>query len=72
MLGQVKQNQVFELENQEEFMKYLHGETINSKTQLRGFVLVSYEGFIFSFGKVTGNGILKNFYPKGLRIMKID
>ncbi|MBU3827835.1 MAG: RsmF rRNA methyltransferase first C-terminal domain-containing protein [Candidatus Lactobacillus pullistercoris] len=72
VLGQVKQNQVFELENQEEFMKYLHGETINSKTQLRGFVLVSYEGFIFSFGKVTGNGILKNFYPKGLRIMKID
>ncbi|MCT7732983.1 MAG: RNA methyltransferase, partial [Lactobacillus crispatus] len=36
-------------------------------SDLRGFVLVSYQKLIFSFGKIAGNQVLKNFYPKGLR-----
>ncbi|PXZ35515.1 RNA methyltransferase, partial [Lactobacillus helveticus] len=49
------------------YQKYLHGETIKVQSDLRVFLLVSYQNLIFSFGKITGNGILKNFYPKGLR-----
>lgn len=70
VLGQVEQKQVYDLVSTADYHKYLHGETINVKTNLKGFVLVSYQNFIFSFGKITGNGILKNFYPKGLRTMK--
>ncbi|CCI85587.1 NOL1 NOP2 sun family protein [Lactobacillus pasteurii DSM 23907 = CRBIP 24.76] len=67
VLGDVKQEQVVDLANKEEFDKYLHGETVNVTSKVKGFSLVSYQGMIFSFGKVTGNGVLKNFYPKGLR-----
>lgn len=70
VLAQVDQTQVVELQSNEEYRKYLHGETIRVKSELRGFVLVAYHDFIFSFGKITGNGVLKNFYPKGLRTMK--
>lgn len=70
VLGQVDQENVVELDSSEDYKKYLHGETLRVKTELRGFILVAREGFIFSFGKVTGNGVLKNFYPKGLRILK--
>ncbi|BDR60518.1 RsmB/NOP family class I SAM-dependent RNA methyltransferase [Lactobacillus xylocopicola] len=71
LLGQVKQERVIDL-SAAAYLSYLHGETLPVKTALRGFVLVSYHNFIFSFGKVAGNGILKNFYPKGLRILKKD
>lgn len=67
VLGQVKQEKVIELNSNEEFKKYLHGETLRTKSSLRNFVLVSYHNLIFSFAKVTGNGVVKNFYPKGLR-----
>ncbi|WEV40703.1 RsmB/NOP family class I SAM-dependent RNA methyltransferase [Lactobacillus sp. ESL0681] len=69
VLNGVPQERVIDL-NQDEYASYLHGETIASKSKLRGFVLISYHGLIFSFGKMTGNGILKNFYPKGLRTIK--
>lgn len=67
-LGQVEQTYRINLSSEDEYKKYLHGETLRVDTSLKGFVLVSYHDFIFSFGKVTGNGVLKNFYPKGLRI----
>ncbi|WEV50301.1 RsmF rRNA methyltransferase first C-terminal domain-containing protein [Lactobacillus sp. ESL0731] len=68
-LSQVQQDRVVEL-NRDDYAAYLHGETVRVKTDLRGFVLVSARQLIFSFGKVTGNGVLKNFYPKGLRTLK--
>lgn len=67
VLGQVKQIQVVDLPTKEDYLKYLHGETVKLTSDLRGFVLVSYQQLIFSFGKMAGNGVLKNFYPKGLR-----
>ncbi|WEV37974.1 RsmF rRNA methyltransferase first C-terminal domain-containing protein [Lactobacillus sp. ESL0680] len=68
-LSQVKQERIVDL-NDDDYVAYLHGETVRVKTDLRGFVLVSAHQLIFSFGKVTGNGVLKNFYPKGLRTLK--
>ncbi|WP_308555560.1 RsmF rRNA methyltransferase first C-terminal domain-containing protein [uncultured Lactobacillus sp.] len=67
VLGQVKQERVIDLVNDKEYQDYLHGETIKVNSDLRGFVLVSYKDMIFSFGKIAGNQVLKNFYPKGLR-----
>lgn len=66
VLGQEKQKQVVDL-NELEFKKYLHGEAFKVDSDLNGFVLVSYQNKIFSFGKLGGDKILKNYYPKGLR-----
>lgn len=67
VLGQAPQEQVIDLPDDQAFQAFLHGETAKVKSQLRGFILVSYHQQIFSFGKLGGDGILKNFYPKGLR-----
>lgn len=67
VLGQLPQDQVIELKTLENYKDFLHGETLKVQTKLRGFILVSYKSMIFSFGKVAGNQVLKNFYPKGLR-----
>lgn len=67
ILGEVKQERIYDLPTFEEYQSYLHGETIKVDSNLRGFVLVSYQKLIFSFGKIAGNQVLKNFYPKGLR-----
>ncbi len=50
----------------EECKKYIAGETINCDESLKGWVLVSVEGFSIGFGKASG-GVIKNHYPKGLR-----
>ena len=47
-------------------LEYLRGNTLNTN-QRRGWVLVSIEGIPLGWGKES-NGILKNHYPKGLRI----
>ena len=51
--------------SKEETVKYLRGETLNKKCP-DGYHYVSYMdmniGFVYSI-----NGVLKNFYPKGLR-----
>lgn len=67
VLGQDPQTQLVDLPDDDSFARYLHGETLKLTSKLRGFVLVSYHGQIFSFGKLGSDGILKNFYPKGLR-----
>lgn len=72
ILGHIKQDQVLDLSNRTDYLSYLHGETVREKTDFSGFTLVSYQNKTFSFGKITGNGVLKNFYPKGLRILKKD
>lgn len=69
VLGQVHQDRVLDLKQKTDYLSYLHGETLRVETQERGFILVSYKHMIFSFGKLA-NRILKNYYPKGLRILK--
>ena len=50
----------------EEVIKYLKGETINKKC-LNGYKFVSYLGM--NLGVCYSiNGVLKNYYPKGLRL----
>ncbi|GFZ27038.1 RsmB/NOP family class I SAM-dependent RNA methyltransferase [Lactobacillus corticis] len=66
VLGTIAQTRVIDLD-QPAYQKYLHGETVKVVSNLKGFVLVSSRGLIFSFGKLTGQQVLKNFYPKGLR-----
>ncbi|RMC24649.1 MULTISPECIES: RsmB/NOP family class I SAM-dependent RNA methyltransferase [unclassified Lactobacillus] len=66
VLGQIHQDCVINL-SENDYIKFLHGEALPTISELRGFVLVSYREGIFSFGKITGNAVLKNFYPKGLR-----
>ena len=49
----------------EEVVKYLAGETINKKCP-NGYAFVSYMGM--NLGVIYSiNGVLKNYYPKGLR-----
>ncbi|MDF2909330.1 MAG: SAM-dependent methyltransferase [Sporolactobacillus laevolacticus] len=46
--------------------RYLRGETLPLESGLKGWTAVTIEGFPLGWGKAAG-GILKNFYPKGLR-----
>ncbi|MDE6312782.1 MAG: RsmF rRNA methyltransferase first C-terminal domain-containing protein [Lachnospiraceae bacterium] len=53
---------------EEEAMCFLRGETIPAKGLEKGWCLVCFQEFPLGFGKYS-NGILKNHYPKGLRIV---
>lgn len=46
--------------------KYICGETINAQVE-KGWALVCFMGAPLGLGKVSGN-VVKNHYPKGLRI----
>lgn len=48
-------------------LRYLHGETIPCGTNLHSWTLVTCHGVSMGWGKAQ-NGVLKNHYPKGLRI----
>ena len=48
--------------------KFMRGDEIGVPSDLRGFCAVLYEGMTLGFGKAS-NGILKNHYPKGLRLL---
>ncbi len=48
--------------------RYIRGGTIMADPGLRGWVLMTYEGYALGWGKASG-GQIKNHYPKGLRIM---
>lgn len=54
--------------NSDQFQHFIHGEilTLTNKEAFKGWVAVSFEERIFSWGKLVNNQ-LKNFYPKGLR-----
>lgn len=67
VLGQLRQKQVVDLPDEQSYQKYLHGEAIKISSSKKGFILVSYQQKIFSFGKLANGTTLKNFYPKGLR-----
>ncbi|MEZ0116495.1 UNVERIFIED_ORG: NOL1/NOP2/sun family putative RNA methylase [Heyndrickxia coagulans] len=51
-----------------ECIRYLKGETLPGTSENRGWVLITVDGFPLGWSKEAG-GILKNFYPKGLRIV---
>lgn len=52
--------------NEEDALKYRHGEEIRGDFQ-NGWALVCVNGVSLGWGKAVG-GVLKNHYPKGLRI----
>ncbi|NLN98122.1 MAG: NOL1/NOP2/sun family putative RNA methylase [Eubacteriaceae bacterium] len=52
----------------DEAYAYLKGHTLPDQAN-KGWTAVHYRGYNLGFGKVSG-GILKNHYPKGLRIFK--
>ena len=54
--------------NSQDVKKYLHGEEISVDANLKGFLPVAIENMTVGFGKAT-NGVLKNKYPKGLRLL---
>ena len=66
VLAAQEQNRVIDL-GSSNYFKYLHGEAIRTDSDETGFILVSFKHFILGFGKVS-NHIIKNYYPKGLRI----
>ena len=48
--------------------QYLQGQTIRPETAVEGWCAVLIDGFPLGGGKVSG-GVLKNHYPKGLRLL---
>jgi NOL1/NOP2/sun family putative RNA methylase len=66
VLGRSQQKQTIEL-TQADYQSFLHGNAFKVDSDKRGYVLVARRSFVFSFGKLGGDGLLKNFYPKGLR-----
>lgn len=54
--------------NSEEISRYLRGETVESEGA-NGWCLVCVDGYPLGWGKRV-NGVVKNHYPKGLRIAK--
>ncbi len=52
----------------EEAERYLRGEAIMTKEELRGWILLTFEGYALGWGKASGTQI-KNHYPKGLRTL---
>ncbi len=63
----LKQDEVKQWVPCDEPLKYLHGETISCDFEQRGWTLVCVNGISVGWGKAQ-NGIVKNHYPKGLRI----
>ena len=55
--------------NDDRIYKYLGGEEIAADGNSTGFCAVLYEGAPLGGGKISG-GVVKNHYPKGLRIKK--
>lgn len=52
-----------------DWLHYLKGETIATEKD-RGWILITVDGFPLGWGK-EAKGVIKNFYPKGLRIQGV-
>ncbi|EMI11012.1 Sun, tRNA and rRNA cytosine-C5-methylase [Anoxybacillus gonensis] len=50
----------------EESIRYMKGETLQTNGD-RGWILITIDGYPLGWGKEV-KGVVKNFYPKGLRI----
>lgn len=57
----------FDLQS-ELILKFLHGEEIKIQDDIKGFTAVCVNNITTGFGKASNN-VLKNKYPKGLRIL---
>ncbi|XJZ25859.1 RsmF rRNA methyltransferase first C-terminal domain-containing protein [Bacillota bacterium Lsc_1132] len=55
--------------SESDWLHYLKGETITTGND-RGWILVTVDGFSIGWGKEV-KGVIKNFYPKGLRIQGV-
>lgn len=64
-LSQEQVGQYYEM-NEKETESYLHGDTFYCDEELKGWTLLTTDGYSIGFGK-AGNGQMKNHYPKGLR-----
>jgi NOL1/NOP2/sun family putative RNA methylase len=63
-------NQTFNLSTKDDhWIHYLKGETFTTGAD-RGWILITIDGLSLGWGK-EAKGILKNFYPKGLRIYSV-
>jgi NOL1/NOP2/fmu family ribosome biogenesis protein len=51
----------------QEIASFLRGESLSASPQLKGWTGVLVDGFPLGWGKAS-DGVLKNHYPKGLRI----
>ena len=54
--------------DEQEMVKYLRGESIPCGKEVNGWCVVTFAGYSAGLGKAS-NGMIKNHYPKGLRIM---
>ena len=45
---------------------YLNGQTFSAEGE-KGWYLITVDGYSIGWGKLAG-GVMKNHYPKGLRI----
>ncbi|RYL88896.1 RsmF rRNA methyltransferase first C-terminal domain-containing protein [Sporolactobacillus sp. THM19-2] len=59
------------LSSGKEWVRYLHGETLPVPPEIKGWTVVTIDGCPLGWGKALG-GILKNFYPKGLRLYGLN
>ncbi len=59
---------VYYLKNDDEAYAYLKGEPLKAEN-VKGWTLICWRHWPLGFGKAS-NGVIKNHYPKGLRIMK--
>ncbi len=66
-LHQKEAKRCVDLADYSEAWKYLHGETVSCDTAQKGWTLVCVDGLSLGWGKAH-NGVVKNHYPKGLRI----
>ncbi len=56
-----------ELGSYEEARRYMHGEELTARGDTSGYLAVTWQGCAIGGGKASG-GVIKNHYPKGLRI----
>ena len=63
----LQSSEVKQLYETEEPEKYLRGETLACDPSLKGWTLVTCQGQPMGWGKAD-RGVMKNHYPKGLRI----
>lgn len=54
--------------NDDEIIKYLHGDVIRKETTIQGLCIITYKNLGVGLAKVS-SGVIKNHYPKGLRIL---
>lgn len=57
----------YQIKNHEEYLKYLHGETLFNIENQSSYISISYNDIRIGFGKANQKQI-KNLLPKGLRI----